>query len=231
MKPDGVLFDAAGTLFDLTPPIHDVIASTAADHGHVCATDRVEHALDHVGSTLGWPDDAPDSVNRVREWAVFVRRIIEAADLRAGEVDRLRIAEAAAKTILEPANYAVFPDVAPVIERLAAERIPVAIVSNFDDLLFDVLGHTGLDTVFDTVLTSYRTGISKPDPRIFHLAAEAIGKDPATLHYVGDSVYSDMGGARAAGLHGILIDRDGKHPTYPGEKIESLSGLLLHLDL
>ncbi|MFI1189008.1 HAD family hydrolase [Streptomyces californicus] len=231
MTPDGVLFDAAGTLFDLTPPIHDVIASTVADHGHVCAADRVEQALDHVGGTLGWPDDAPDPSSRVRAWALFVRRIIEAADLRVRESDRPRIAEAAARTILRPANYAVFPDVAPVIERLAAERVPVAIVSNFDDLLFDVLGHTGLDTAFDTVLTSYRTGISKPDPRIFHLAAEAIGKDPATLLYVGDSVYSDMGGARAAGMRGVLIDRDGRNPTYTGDTIASLPGLLPHLGL
>ncbi|WP_328341701.1 HAD-IA family hydrolase [Streptomyces violaceus] len=225
-----MLFDAAGTLFDLVPPIQDVIASTAACHDHPCSPACVERALGHVGGTLGWPDDESDSVGRTRAWTVFARRIIEEADLPAPDAVLQQIAEEAAATILEPANYQVFPDVAPLIKRLAAADIRIGIVSNFDDMLFDILDHTGLSTLFDTVLTSYRTGISKPDPRIFHLAARAIGTDVAATHYIGDSVYSDMGGAHAAGLHGILIDRDGKHSTYSGEKIVSLMDLQLDLD-
>lgn len=230
MKPDGVLFDAAGTLFDLVPPIHDVIASTAARHGHPCAPARVERALDHVGGTLGWPDDESDSAGRTRAWTVFVRRIIDEVDLPAPDAALGEISEEAAATILEPANYQVFPDVAPLVQRLRAADIRMGIVSNFDDLLFDILDHTKLGTSFATILTSYRTGFSKPDPRIFHLAARAIGTDPAATHYVGDSVYSDMGGAHAAGLHGILIDRDDKHSTYSGERIVSLMDLRLDLD-
>ncbi|MBR8642374.1 HAD-IA family hydrolase [Streptomyces tuirus] len=230
MRPDGVLFDAAGTLFDLTPPIHDVIASAAACQGHPCSPARLERALDDVGSTLGWPDDASDSAGRTRAWTVFVRQIIDEAHVTASEAALRTIAETAAATILEPANYRVFPDVTPLIERLSAADIRIGIVSNFDDLLFEILDHTRLSTLFDTVLTSYRTGISKPEPRIFHLAAQAIGTAPEATHYIGDSVYSDMGGAHAAGLRGILIDRDGKHPTYSGEKIVSLMDLQLDLD-
>ncbi|WP_228044876.1 HAD family hydrolase [Streptomyces ferrugineus] len=225
-----MLFDAAGTLFDLVPPIHAVIASSAARHGHQCAPDHVERALGHVGGTLGWPDDEPDSAGRMRAWTVFARRIIGEAGLHAPEATLQQIAEQAAATILEPANYQAFPDAVPLIERLAAAGIRIGIVSNFDDLLFDILDCTGLGALFETVLTSYRTGISKPDPRIFHLAARAIRAEPAATYYIGDSVYSDMGGAHAAGLHGVLIDRDGKHSAYSGAKIVSLMDLQLDLD-
>ncbi|MEV8014976.1 HAD-IA family hydrolase [Streptomyces sp. NPDC086554] len=225
MNPDGVLFDAAGTLFDLMPPIPDVIASTAERHGLSCSPPRVELALNHIGGTLGWPDDAPDPRSRTRAWATFVHSILKETGLEAPSITRQRIAEAAAITILEPANYRVFPDVIPMIERLTAARVPIGIVSNFDDLLFDILDHTGLAKLFPTVLTSYRTGSVKPDSRIFHLATRAIGAEPEATYYIGDSIYSDMGGALKAGLHGVLIDRDGRHPTYSGEKITSLMNL------
>ncbi len=42
---------------------------------------------------------------------------------------------------------------------------------------------------------------------------------------VGDSLDADVAGAQAAGLRGILLDRDDLHPELEGERIRSLHEL------
>jgi len=46
-------------------------------------------------------------------------------------------------------------------------------------------------------------GVDKPNPRIFQLAAEALGVDLAQIVHVGDAWEADVLGARAAGAHAI----------------------------
>jgi len=53
---------------------------------------------------------------------------------------------------------------------------------------------------FRSIVISEEVGIAKPDPRIFRPALEAIGVEAADVLFVGDSVTSDMAGARNAGM-------------------------------
>ncbi|KAA6223789.1 HAD family hydrolase [Streptomyces albofaciens JCM 4342] len=223
--PSAVLFDAAGTLFAVHPPFCELIVAHAVRSGAPCTLGAVERAVAHVGGTAGWPDDQPDPASRRAAWAEFVTSILAEAGIGREEAGRRRTGRSVAEVIVEPRNYRVFPDVPEVLAGLAASGTAVGIVSNFDDLLFDILRCTRLDAAFPVVVTSYRSGVSKPDPRIFHQALSAMKADPGSACYVGDSVYSDMGGARAAGLRGILIDRDGTHHDYTGTRITSLLGL------
>lgn len=227
--PPVVLFDAAGTLFASHPPFPELIAERAGYGPAGLAA--VRGAVEHVGSTVGWPDDQPDRAARLRAWADFVAAILERAAVGGAGAARGGLAESVAWTVLEPRSYRPFPEVTGVLARLAGAGTRVGIVSNFDDLLFDILRHTGLAAAFPVVVTSYRTGVCKPDPRIFHAALRATGAVAADTWYVGDSPYSDMGGARAAGLRGVLVDRDGVHRDYAGTRIASLTGLVPLLGL
>jgi len=66
--------------------------------------------------------------------------------------------------------------------------------------------------------------IEKPDPRIFSVAVEALGLEPAACAYVGDIYDIDVVGARAAGLRPILI---GRCPApEPVERVARLEELL-----
>ena len=77
------------------------------------------------------------------------------------------------------------------------------------------------------VIDSAVVGIEKPDPRIFHLALDAIEVPAERCLYVGDSVHFDVEGARAAGIVPVhmdpydLCDRDGDH-----DHIRSLGDLV-----
>jgi putative hydrolase of the HAD superfamily len=59
------------------------------------------------------------------------------------------------------------------------------------------------------IVDSHVLGIAKPDPRIFHHVAEAIGVPPERCLYVGDTVRYDVLGARAAGFHPYHFDPHG----------------------
>jgi len=54
------------------------------------------------------------------------------------------------------------------------------------------------------------TGLSKPDPRAFQAALEALGATPAECIMVGDRIDNDIAPAKALGMAAILF-RHGRH--------------------
>jgi len=64
----------------------------------------------------------------------------------------------------------------------------------------------GIGVEVDCVIDSGAVGVSKPDPRIFHLALDAIGVVASDAWYLGDMPGIDVVGARAAGLWPIVMD-------------------------
>ena len=90
----------------------------------------------------------------------------------------------------------------------------VAVVSNSDGSVRGSLGEAGLLDLFEFVVDSHEVGVAKPDPAIFHAALERMGLEPSNAWYVGDSVFHDVNGARAAGLsRALLVDPYGLGPA------------------
>jgi HAD superfamily hydrolase (TIGR01549 family) len=121
---------------------------------------------------------------------------------------------------------ACFRAARPVLERLA-RTIPLGIVSNSYGNLRDVLQREGLLDLFRTVIDSREVGFEKPDPRIFHAAAHALGVDPRAMRHVGDSVERDVKGALHAGVPPIWYAPDAPYDAEAEpHRIRSLSELL-----
>ena len=77
------------------------------------------------------------------------------------------------------------------------------------------------------IIDSEVVGVTKPDPGIFEFALPFFDDvDRARIAYVGDSVTMDVGGARAAGLHPILLDPYDDHPGADFDRIRSLLQLV-----
>jgi len=96
-----------------------------------------------------------------------------------------------------------------VPQALAAMReggLQLAVVSNSDGSVEQSLVTAGLRDYFGPVMDSFLVGHEKPDPRIFERALEACGADPARTVHVGDLYAADVVGARAAGVHPVLLD-------------------------
>lgn len=68
----------------------------------------------------------------------------------------------------------------------------------------------GLEDRMDAILISQAEGVRKPDPAIFHRAAQQLGAAPGTCVYVGDNPEADILGAVNAGLRGIWFNPTGR---------------------
>ncbi len=125
------------------------------------------------------------------------------------------------------------PESLSAMAILAAAGLPMGVVSNASGQIADVLERSGVCQVGDgrhvavrVVIDSHVVGVAKPDPRIFdHALAYFEGIERSRVAYIGDSVTMDIGAARAAGLHPILLDPYDDHPDADFERIRSLTDL------
>jgi FMN hydrolase / 5-amino-6-(5-phospho-D-ribitylamino)uracil phosphatase len=97
----------------------------------------------------------------------------------------------------------LYPDVEPTLEAIAG-RYVLGLVSN---------GNTypercGLQTRFEFVVFSEEIGVEKPDPAIFRVACVKAGCSPTELMHVGDSLTSDVHGAKLVGAVSVWLNRD-----------------------
>jgi putative hydrolase of the HAD superfamily len=69
--------------------------------------------------------------------------------------------------------------------------------------LREFLANESVSRYFDLMIFSEEIGIRKPDPRIFHLAAQRLGVQPCEIVHVGDNLKADVWGAKNAGLKAI----------------------------
>lgn len=87
--------------------------------------------------------------------------------------------------------------------ELAAAGVPVAILSNSEGRLAELIDEIGWRQPFRDVVDSGRFGAAKPERAIFLHTAAVLGVAPAEVVHVGDSWNADVAGARAAGMRAI----------------------------
>jgi putative hydrolase of the HAD superfamily len=92
------------------------------------------------------------------------------------------------------------------------------------------LAASGIEPFFDAVVTSQSCGFAKPDPRILHVALDAMEVLPRHAVYVGDDPATDGAAARAAGVRFVWMDRGeparGRRPARRVESLRELARLL-----
>jgi len=128
--------------------------------------------------------------------------------------------------LLAAIRFRAYPEVPGVLERLREDGARLAVVSNWDVSLHDVLERTGLRPLVDAVVISAELGVAKPDPAIFRAALDRLGAAADRALHVGDSVEHDVAGARAAGIEAVLVSRNGAAPPEGVRTIASLGELV-----
>ena len=92
-----------------------------------------------------------------------------------------------------------------VLEELKG-RYRLAVISNSMSLLPKYfLEEHGLMHYFEVVVISGAVGYRKPHPRIFRHTLERLGVPAWQVVHVGNSVKEDIAGAKAVGMHAILV--------------------------
>jgi putative hydrolase of the HAD superfamily len=108
--------------------------------------------------------------------------------------------------------------------RLAA-RYRIAVISNADGRIEDVLQRCGIADCFLTITDSGLVGYEKPHPEIFRRALKSLDANPQESLYVGDLYSVDYLGATGAGMQAVLMDVPGAYTKRGVPRVESLTGL------
>ena len=125
-----------------------------------------------------------------------------------------------------------FPGSRDGVRALADAGVRLGIVSNADGLIGQRLAEKeilqvgpGPGVAVECVIDSGNVGVMKPDPRIFHIALDAMDLKPEDAWYVGDMAGIDIVGARKAGLWPVLMDPFSLHLDADYDRVASLTEL------
>ncbi len=95
-----------------------------------------------------------------------------------------------------------YGDAAPMLSKLRAAGIRTAILSNGEpSMLQDAVDAAGLAPLLDAVLSVEDVGVFKPHPRVYGIAAGALGLSLAQMGFVSSNAWD----AQAAGLAGFRV--------------------------
>jgi HAD superfamily hydrolase (TIGR01549 family) len=212
------------------PDLNEIIDSTSPDRPapRLVLFDLDDTLCDHEASlrvrlrqafTVAFdgdpPDNLPEIIEQSIEYSVFGTDHF-ADILRPHGVARKEWIERAIESYVSDRflGLELFDEAVPVVETLR-ERVQIGMITNGpSDIQRGKIERLGIGHLFPFILVSEEQGIWKPDPRIFQRAMELGEADPHETIYLGDNPEHDVGGAHAAGITSVWVNRFQR--TWPG---------------
>lgn len=190
-----ITFDAGQTLIDLDLPF---LARRLAERGV-----RVDPAALAEAAPAAWRryDELVDA-SRGHPWQDLMQALL----IGAGIADPAPLAEWL-WTEQPRANLwrRPIPDMVELARELAAAGATVAVLSNSEGRLAELLHEIGVADPFAAIIDSGRIGMEKPDRRIFDHALAVTGRTSGI--HIGDSWSADIEGALGAGWRAVWFGR------------------------
>lgn len=220
-----LFFDVGGTL--IHPDLSQLMAPLLA---YVTPNPEQIRMADHAAKRAFRPngDDAAGSTSSNQgHWDVYFRTLLGSLDgtlTEAGCDKQDLLAELVARANNSSFWTKVDPAAAPTLERLRPDY-PLAVISNADGRIRQVLERAGLARFFGHITDSGLVGCEKPDPRIFHAALQAASAEASESLYIGDIYVVDYQGATEVGMHAVLMDQSGAFKGWSVPRLNSLSEL------
>ena len=208
-RPEGLLLDAMGTLIGLRRSVGSTYAAFAAEHGvsvEAEAINAVFPQLFRAAPPLAFPGLEGEALLEAEQawWVTLIDGCLKAC----GHDDPLPegLGPALFQYYATAEPWQVYGDVAEHLQQWRSAGLKLAVVSNFDQRLHGLLEQLELASFMDAVVVSSAVGAAKPDPRPFERALELLELPATAAWHIGDSP-EDEAGARAAGVHCVLIQR------------------------
>jgi len=228
MKFDLIIFDLDDTLLPEKPPVEGAFAATAAlvPCGEKLSTtiQRVAKTIWYdgpwlvYGKSLGisWWEGMSASFEgegprlaEMRAWCLPFRIRAWRDALRECHLDNDLAEKLSDHFIRDKAKRATAYDGAhDVVDTVAAEYRIAMLTNGVPDLQHDKIARTGFTGRFDPLVISGVVGIGKPDARVYHHLLEKAGISANRALMIGNSLQSDIPGARNAGMPSVWIDHD-----------------------
>lgn len=232
-RPRAICFDLDDTLLDggrFLPTVDATCHELARHLGDVTA-EQLQRANGQAFSDTWRELDEPWTLGKV-ETPVIMRETWRRALLACGYDDDALVTFAyETHAPLAATAHTLFDDARAL---LGAIEVPLALITNgASDLQREKLRAVGIEERFDVVVVSGEHGVAKPDGAIFAYALSTLGTGAGDTWHIGDNLHADVGGANAAGLTSVWINRTGK-PRHasdpePHHEVASLAELAMLL--
>ena len=222
-------FDVGGTMVFCDPSPGQIYAHHLSRHGREVRAEEVgpvfreAWAAMQLQSVPGQDRYNSAAGGELAWWGAFVREVLERLDHDASWEPLLEDLYAA---FCETSVWQAFPETLSTLEELSARRVRLAVISNWDRRLPDILRSLDLFDIFETVTVSSIESVEKPAAEIFDRTLDRIGVSAAKTFHIGDSPLEDYCGAENAGLTSVLIDRHDLFANEPYRRVSSLAGIL-----
>ncbi len=226
MRFAAVFFDAGETLVHPHPTFPDLFSRILLREGFEVSPETIRDRIHVVFDRFRQAAETNELWTTTREksrafwhdvYGIFFREL--------GVPDADGLIDTVYAEFTDLANYSLFEDVVPALDRLQAAGLTLGVVSNFEEWLERLLDHLGVASYFEVTVISGVEGLEKPDPRIFRLAMERAGVTPGRSVYVGDNPEFDIEPAAAVGMFPVLIDRRERFPDADATRIVTLGEL------
>lgn len=201
-----VVFDAVGTLLLVEPPAGEVYFEVGRRHGSKLACAEVVRRFGAVFAREEERDrDAGLRTSEEREqerWRNIVANVLDDVPTPGPCFDEMFAYFA------RPEAWRCPPGAGCLLGKLAAAGYRLALASNFDSRLRGVVDGLPELAPIEQLIISSEIGWRKPAPAFFAELCRRLATPPERILFVGDDRINDFEGARAAGLHALLLDAD-----------------------
>jgi putative hydrolase of the HAD superfamily len=221
-----IFLDVGNTLISID---FDWVAAELTVRGVPCSADavrRAEAASRPVYSHRLFVEGVPAGTDLFKNYLLAILDKLPAAAALPPAALASLVSEL--KPVLRPDGRAsvlwrsVMPRVTESLRKLRDLGLTLVVVSNSDGTVERSLEAAGLRPYLSAIVDSAIAGYEKPDVRIFTQALAISGATPERTLHVGDLYHADVTGARAAGLHALLLD---PYDDWPGVDCERAADL------
>jgi putative hydrolase of the HAD superfamily len=210
-----VFLDVGGTLAYPHPSFHALMAEVCQAHGLAVTPEDAERVEAAVWAQIAEREDHgrgfsfnPEGSREFWHW-VYRSFLIELDHAQAVDTD---LPHHLWETFTRLESYRLYDDALPALQALRRPGLLLAVISNWEEWLEQLMANLGITEYFDFAVVSGVCGVEKPDQGIFQLALERAGVHPSEAVHVGDSLKDDVHGAAQVGIRPVLIDRQDRFP-------------------
>ncbi len=206
-----ISFDLYNTLVQFWPPLDEIQQAACRELGLGVSKSKINHGYS-VADVFFNQENARHSLSlrtaeeRLDFFAHYEQIILENAGVPVSLALARQIWELA---ISVPKDFVPFDDTIPALASLKEQGYRLGVLSNLRRDMDELCRQLGLSPYLDFCLSPIEAGTEKPDKAMFLAALSHVNVEAGEAVHVGDQYRSDVLGARAVGIHGVLMDRGG----------------------
>ena len=173
------------------------------------------------------PSQSHPEIRSPEQWWNALDNLFEQAFLGIGinANDAVFLAKQVRRIYPALTSWRLFDDVLPTLNQLSATGWTHLILSNHVPELRQIIHFLALDKCISQIFNSAETGYEKPHRQAFITLLAAID-DIESIWMIGDSMESDILGANAVGLSGILVRKFHKKAEYYCPMLHQISEII-----